>query len=308
MYHTELSRKGPGLLLRDIARGTDEQVAAVVAVIAEAAPDVIVLAGIDWDLEARALSALQARLAEVGHPLPHAFTARPNRAIDTGLDLNGNGRLGEPEDAQGYGEFTGMDGLAVLSRFPVLSGQVVDASRMLWSDLPGALLPWPGQPDGVEDIVRLSTTNHWLVPVETGAGRLTIGTFFAASPVFDGPEDRNGRRNHDEIMFWSLLLDGRTDLPAPDGLVIAGQVNLDPDRSEGRREAIRTLLDRPEVTDPLPRQVTVDWQRDDLEPMRVSYVLPTSAWRVTDAGIIGPTDLSKTASRHRLVWVDVERR
>ena len=22
-------------------------------------------------------------------------------------------------------------------------------------------------------------------------------------PVFDGPEDRNGRRNHDEIRFWA---------------------------------------------------------------------------------------------------------
>ncbi len=26
-------------------------------------------------------------------------------------------------------------------------------------------------------------------------------------PAFDGPEDRNGRRNHDEIRFWNDYLD-----------------------------------------------------------------------------------------------------
>lgn len=319
VYHTELSRDGPGLLYRDIMRGEDAQVAAVVDVIAGATPDVIVLRGIDWDLDGLALSALAEDLAEAGLDLPHRFATRPNQGIPTGLDIDGNGRTGDPEDAQSYGRFSGQDGLAVLSRWPIAMDEVMDFSQMLWSDLPGALLPWPGQPDGIGEVLRLSSTAHWLLPIDTaGHGRLWLGVFAATSPVFDGPEDRNGRRNHDEVRFWTLLLDGALPVPAPDGLIIAGHANLDPDRGEGRREAIAALLTHPDLHDPRPEgaagTLTVDWRRDDLDRMRISYVLPSQDWRVLDAGVIWPEpDTAEavtvdTASRHRLVWVDVTRK
>ena len=54
-YNTELSRKGPGLLLRDIASGKDPQVIAVLNVIKHAQPDVIALQGFDYDLTNLAL-------------------------------------------------------------------------------------------------------------------------------------------------------------------------------------------------------------------------------------------------------------
>lgn len=319
VFHTELSRDGPGLLYRDIARGEDAQVAAVVDVIASAAPDVIVLRGIDWDLDGLALSALAAELAEAGLDLPFRFAARPNRGIPTGLDIDGNGRTGDPEDAQSYGLFVGQEGLAVLSRWPIAAGEAHDFTQMLWADLPGALLPWPGQPDGTAEVLRLSSTAHWLLPIDTpDHGRLWLGAFAATTPVFDGPEDRNGRRNHDELRFWQLLLDGALPTPAPEGLILAGHANLDPDRGEGRREAIRALLSHPELQDPQPRgaadTLTVDWKRDDLERMRISYVLPSQDWRILDAGVVWPpagtpeAETADTASRHRLVWVDVVRR
>ena len=31
-------------------------------------------------------------------------------------------------------------------------------------------------------------------------------------PVFDGPEDRNGRRNHDEAALWTAWLDGAQEI------------------------------------------------------------------------------------------------
>ena len=314
VYHTELSRDGPGLLLRDIDRGQDAQVRAVIDVIAGAAPDILVLWSIDWDHDRRALTALADALAEAGLDLPYRHAAQPNRGLPTGLDLDGNGRSGDPEDAQGYALFTGQSGLAVLSRWPIGDGH--DFSDMLWRDLPGALLPWPGAPEGVRDVLRLSSTAHWLLPIEAADERpLWLGAFAATTPVFDGPADRNGRRNHDEIAFWSHLLDGNLPVPAPPGLIIAGHANLDPDRGEGRREAIRSLIDDPRLQDPFPPgTLTVDWKRDDLPPMRLSYVLPTQAWNVVASGVIWPDpgdpalQTVETASRHRLVWVDVERR
>ncbi len=314
-FHTELSRDGPGLLLRDIERAKDDQVKAVLDVITRAAPHVVVLAGIDWDLDNRAALAFQSALAANGLELPHVFSGAPNRGVDTGLDLDGNGRLGEPRDAHGYGEFTGQNGLAVLSRWPILTPEVEDFSEALWADQPDALLPYDGQPDGLNETLRLSSTNHWLVPIDTAAhGELMLGTFFATTPVFDGPEDRNGRRNHDEVAFWTNLLANR-DMP---NIVIAGHTNLDPERGDGRRVAIQNLIRDRQLQDPAPTgaagTATVDWRRDDLPHMRVSYVLPGTSWQVVQSGVWWPetgtedVDLADAASRHRLVWMDLEHR
>ena len=105
-FNTELFRKGPGLLLRDIHRGEDEQIHAVLEVIVAAAPDVLALQGIDWDLDGAALTAFAQALRAKGLDLPHRFAARPNSGMATDLDLDGDGRRGGPGDAQGFGNFT----------------------------------------------------------------------------------------------------------------------------------------------------------------------------------------------------------
>jgi len=56
--------------------------------------------------------------------------------------------------------------------------------------------------------MRLSSKSHWDVPVNTPNGPLHIYASHPTPPVFDGPEDRNGLRNADEIRFWSLYLNG----------------------------------------------------------------------------------------------------
>ncbi len=313
-YHTELYRDGPGLLLRDIQRGKDPQVQAVTAVIAAAAPDVIALASIDWDHEGHALSALQTALAEAGHAMPYHFAAQPNRGIRTGLDLNGNGQTHDAEDAHGFAAFTGQHGLAVLSRWPIDAARVRNDSALLWADLPDASLPYPDQPEALARTLRLSTTAHWLVPMRTpGDQQLWLGTYYATTPVFDGPEDRNGRRNRDETAYWLRLLEGGLPPQAPEGLVIAGHANLDAKRGDGDGATMEALLAHPRMKDPDAHsgQATVDWRRDDLENMRVSYVLPDTSWRIINAGIVTPdaglasADVIDRASRHRLVWVDL---
>lgn len=321
-FNTELQRKGPGLLLRDILRGEDAQIDAVIEVIAANAPDILALQGFDWDYDTAALSAFGARLAARGLDYPHGFAARPNAGMATDLDLDGDGRLGGPGDAQGFGYFTGQGGIAVLSRYPIARGEVREFSALLWRDLPGALLPV--HPNGVPypspealAVQRLSSTGHWAVPIDLpDGGRLVLLTFQAGPPVFDGPEDRNGRRNHDEVVFWRHFLDGAFG-PAPDGrFVLAGGANLDPKDSDGRREAIRALLADPRLQDPAPASGggddptdTVDWPK--VGQLRVDYVLPSADLNVTGAGVYWPApgepghDAASTASRHRLVWVDL---
>ncbi len=318
-FNTELQRDGPGLLLRDILRN-DAQVHAVVGVVAEAAPDIIALQGIDWDYDNRAIAALADLLAQAGQQYPFHFAGPPNSGLMTRLDLDGDGKRGGPGDAQGWGRFTGQRGMAVLSKFPIMQEEVRDFSHLLWKDVPGATLPVR---DGVpfpsaeaQAQQRLSSTAHWIVPVDTPLGRLNLMTFHATPPVFDGPEDRNGLRNRDEIRFWSVLLSGELG-PAPtDRFVLAGDANLDPTHGEGHKDAIQALLRHPLVQDPEPRDgtaadTTVSWKA--VGDRRVDYLLPSADWTVVNAGIYWadsdgtPHPAARKASRHRLVWADLSR-
>jgi hypothetical protein len=319
-FHTELARAGPGLLLRDIQRG-DAQVAAVVAVIAHADADVLLLMSIDYDLDGVALSALAERLAQAGMDYPHRFALRPNTGMPTGLDMDGNGRLGEARDAQGFGFFSGNGGMAILSRLPIDTAGVRDFSALLWRDLPGGL----SQTEAA--VQRLSTTGHWDVPLSLPqGGALHLLAWHATPPVFDGAEDRNGRRNHDETAFWLRLLEGALPSPPPPApFVLIGTPNLDPMDGDGRREAIGALLASTKIQDPLPKGTGSPPQpQQNGDPaldtatfgagagaLRVDMILPSAELVVSASGVIWPPDddpfatTVTLASRHRLVWVDL---
>jgi len=329
-FHADLARKGPGLLLRDILKG-DEQVEAVAEVIARVRPDLLLLLDVDFDLEERALAALTARVAAAGHRFEHVFTRRPNSGRATDLDLDGDGRRGGAGDAQGFGRFAGEGGMAVLSRWPI--GEVTDLSGLIWGELPWAMYPEvdkrPFPSPEAKAVQRLSSVGHWVVPVETPGGQVTLAAFHATPPVFDGPEDRNGKRNHDEIMLWRHWMDGALG-PAPDGrFIILGDANLDPVDGEGLKQAIVGLLGDVRLQDPKPTSAgaiaeanpehkgnpaldTVNWPGPDPGNLRVDYVLPSADLRVRAAGVFWPAPgedghaLAREASRHRLVWVDLD--
>lgn len=310
LFHTELERDGPGLLYRDILkRQKDTQLAA--SRIAKAHADVIILLGIDYDYHGLAIQALAAEVAQVGGPVYSTrFALRPNSGVSTGLDLDGDGRTGEPEDAQGYGSFSGRGGMAILSRWPVDVENVENYSAHLWAGFEWSTLPRAnGQlfpSTKVYDHLRLSTTGHWIVPLLLPDGqRVRIAAYHATPPVFDGPEDRNGLRNADETLFWVHHLNTHPD----ERLIITGGANLDPERSEGRRSAIRALLEHPYIQDPFSSDsLTVDWSDIGLGRMRTDYILPTHQWGVLGLGTIWPQSASDQESRHALIWVDLEMR
>ena len=78
--------------------------------IRELSPDILLLTDIDFDHSAAALTALSQALI---NPYPYQFTTRPNAGVQTGLDLDANGYLGDARDAMGYGRFLGDGGLAI---------------------------------------------------------------------------------------------------------------------------------------------------------------------------------------------------
>jgi hypothetical protein len=335
-WNVELQRRGPGLLLGDILSGEDPQIAAIAAVMAEISPDAILLTSFDYDREGRALAALAEVLAEAGAPYPHRFAFPPNTGRASGLDLDGDGELGGPGDAQGFGYFAGQGGMAILSRLPIAADEARDFSGLLWRDLPGALLSEAGLSPEALAAQRLSTTGHWAVPLNLpDGGRFTLFAWHATPPVFDGPEDRNGRRNHDEAAFWLALLDGRlAEKPPAPPFVILGDANLDAADGDGRPEALSALLAHPLLQDPRPESAggaaaaaqggpnarhegdpaldTADWRDEGGSGnLRVDYVLPSRDLAVAGAGVFWPepgtplAEAAEAASRHKLVWVDL---
>lgn len=312
-------------MLRDLA-GQDAQAEAAVRVLAALGADVIVLTGVDYDAGLVALTMLQDRLAAAGAAYAHRFALAPNTGVPTGQDIDANGRTADPRDAQGWGRFPGAGGMAVLSRLPIDEAAVRDFSAFLWADLPGALVP-PDWPPATRQIQRLSTTAHWEVPLILPDGRsLRLLAFHATPPVFDGPEDRNGRRNHDESAFWLRLLDGALPFSPPAlPFAVIGTAGLDPVDGDGRPDALRALLGHPRLTDPRPAAARFTQDADQRgDPardtalyggraggLRVDYVLPSADLTVAGSGILTAAagsalaaDLA-TASRHRPVWVDI---
>lgn len=321
-WNVGLDRTGPGLLVQDLAKGEDPQIAAMVRVLVDLDADVLLLTAVDYDRGGVALRLLAEDLAAAGVEYPHRFAFRPNTGTQTGMDVDGNGRTGDPRDAQGFGLFSGQGGMAILSRLPLDEAAARDFSGFLWRDLPGGLSRDPPDLTGVQ---RLATTGFWDVPVLTGAGPLHLLAWHATPPVFDGPEDRNGRRNHDEALFWTQFLDGALPMAPPEGpLVVIGDGNLDPADGDGLREGIGALLAHPALRDPAPKGGhgrvepghagdpaldTVIY--DDLGGLRLDYVLPSALLEVTGAGVLWPAESDPlwpdlvAASRHFPVWIDI---
>lgn len=332
-FAAPLSRDGPGLLLRDILRGEDEQLAAIAGVIRQADPDILVLTNFDHDAGGTALSAFCAML-DIG--LDHRLALRPNSGLATGVDLDGNGRPGEARDAMGYGRFAGDGGLAILSRHAFGPGPVQDLSDLLWRDLPDATLPLrngaPFPSPEAQAIQRLSSTAHWIVPVDLPGGPLTLMAWSATPPAFDGPERANILRNRDELLLWSHVLDGKIAGGSPDRFVVIGNANLDPVDGGGETAAMAAFLADPRLIDTRPASAggavdadpdhrgdpaldTADWPDGAPGNLRVSYILPSAELGVRDAGVFwpAPDDPGRAligadglaAGPHRLVWVDL---
>lgn len=191
--------------------------------------------------------------------------------------------------------------MALLSRFPIQTDSAQDFTETLWRDLPEALRPesegkvFPSEEAWV--VQRLSSVGHWIVSVETPLGPVQILAAHPTPPIYDGPEDRNGKRNHDEARLWSLLLNGwkGTEITRP---ILLTEAGIDPARPDHRPEALRALLTGP-LRDQGPPDPTVTWGKSG--PARSTLIATNPAFTATASGILSNPE----ASRHALVWADL---
>ena len=342
-FNASLNRNNAGDLVRDLSTPGNAQAAAVAETIQRTAPDVLLINEFDYVEGGQAAELFRDNYLEVGHngappvDYPYYFVAPVNTGVPTGFDLNNNGVVGEPgtqaggDDSFGFGFFPGQYGMVVYSKYPIATDDVRTFQHFLWKDMPGAKLPrYPVT--GVSwyspaelDVFRLSSKSHWDVPIKF-PGRKPVHFLVShpTPPTFDGAEDRNGTRNHDEIRFWADYVSGGAtasyiydDAGGTGGLgrgqdfVIAGDQNADPFDGDSVAQAINQLLDHPRVKDPHPTSAgaveqallqgganllhkgppaedTADFADFGLTGpgnLRVDYVLPSERLTPLDSGV-----------------------
>ena len=344
-FNASLSPFGGPSLEERLATPDDPQAKAIAEIIQRADPDVLLLNEFDF-IENEGSDSLALRrflenyLAVSQHgaapiAFDYVFLAPSNTGVPSGFDLDNDGAVGGGNDAFGFGLYPGHFAMVLLSKYPILEDQARTFQSFLWKDMPRALLPDdPATPERRDwytpeelEVVRLSSKSHWDVPIDIDGRTVHALVSHPTPPVFDGPEDRNGTRNHDEIRFWSdyvLPLRGRyiyDDQGRRGGLrflepfVVMGDLNADPFDGDSTGDAAQQILRNPLVqrratpeseggveAAELQGGANADHRGDpafdtadfgDAAPspgnLRVDYVLPSLHLKIKRSGVFWPT-------------------
>jgi hypothetical protein len=276
---------------------------------------------------------------------PYFYYSTVNTGSPSPYDLDNDGiASGVGADAWAFGFYPGQYGMLLLSKYPIAHEKVRTFQQFKWKDMPGFLptlkadgSPWYSEQAWQE--FPLSSKSHWDIPLLVNGKTVHVLASHPTPPVFDGPENRNGIRNHDEIRFWIDYLTpakagyiyddkGQTGgLAEGNSFVLLGDQNASADgEGDALGDAIVKLVSHPRINNsqvpqskggaehspdnPLARFHTAAWR------MRADYVLPSkSGFAIKDSGVFWPEKADAlyplvgsrgASSDHRLVWVTVE--
>ena len=338
-------------LQSNLRGGEHKQIKNITDIIQRTRPDIVLLNEFDYSKQSATdvqkfikhyLTLSQANNKPIDYP--YFYSAPVNTGVDSGLDLDKDGiASGTKGDAFGFGLFPGHYGMLVLSKYPIQFDQIRTFQHFLWKDMPDNLMATIKDENGklyysqqAQQILRLSSKSHWDIPIKIGNQTIHLLASHPTPPVFDGPENRNGKRNHDEIRFWTDYLSGSEQSAyiyddnqkragfKGEHFVIAGDLNASPDEGDGIKGGIKGLLEHSLVNDlivpqseggsvhtpdnPYSAQHTAEWA------MRADYVLPSTSLNVTGSGVFWPKPDDflfrlikdrQSSSDHRLVWIDI---
>jgi hypothetical protein len=341
-FNASLTGNNSGELIRELATEKSIKAGAVAEIIRTVKPDILLINEFDYDSNGIAISYFITNylLKESDGISPaqyqYRFQGTVNTGVQSGFDLDNNGTIGEPSDAYGFGKHPGQYGMVLLSKYPIEIADIRTFQKFLWKDMPGALLPDDPTTEKISDwyneselnAFRLSSKSHWDIPVNINGKIVHVLASHPTPPVFDGPEDRNGRRNNDEIRFWidyitpesgKYIYDDKGTfggLAAGESFVIMGDLNADPCDGDSSGSAIKQLLRHSSVNStPVPEsrgaveasnrqggnnlkqkgkpsEDTADFgdYGKSSGNMRVDYVLPSHNLKILKAAVFWPEE------------------
>lgn len=345
-YVSKGSPLGPQVLVKELASGSNPQIKNIAAILQQVRPDILLLNEFDY-IENPAegvqqfLTQYLSKPQHGGKPLdyPYFYYQTVNTGQPSGFDLNNDGKIAGGEDTWGFGQYPGQYGMLVLSRYPIDAAKARTFQHFKWKDLPGHKVTKKADgsawfsPAAFEQM-PLSSKSHWDLPLNIEGKPLHLLISHPTPPVFDGPENRNGNRNHDEVKFWVDYLSGDADYIYDDKggrggyqaqapFIVMGDQNSSPDEGDAHRDAILALVNHPKIqSEPVPQSAggaahTPDNPRAKFHTagwrMRADYVLPSKhGLQVKSSGVFWPAqgealyeavESRGASSDHRLVWV-----
>ena len=359
-FNASLNRSMAGELVANLSNPTADTVQVrqaknVAEVIQRIRPDVLLIN--EFDFAPAAVGLFRDNFLKVSQngaaPIdyPYSFIAPSNTGVATGFDLNNFGGVvttpgapGYGDDSFGFGAFPGQFGMVVYSKYPIDHGAVRTFQLFRWKDMPGNLIPTPFYSPEEVAILRLSSKSHWDVPIDLGNKTVHFLVSHPTPPVFDGPEDRNGRRNFDEIRLWAdyitpaksgYIYDDagvRGGLKPGELFVIAGDQNSDPLDGDSIPGSIQQLLNHPLINTKStpqsagaieaaavqgranlthrsdPRFDTADFNDAAPGNLRADYVLPRVNLKIVNSGVFWPVlsdPLSRLTGVFSFDWIAV---
>ena len=274
-YNASLNRNVAGQLIQDLATPNNAQAAAVAEIIQRERPDVLLINEFDFDAGGVALARFQDNYLSVPHngaaaiDYPYAYTAPSNTGIASGFDLNNFGGVVTTPGAtatattpSASAHSRGSSGWRS-TRCTPSTRQRSGRSRTSSGRTCRARcnrMPQPAWYSAEEQaVLPVSSKSHWDLPIQIGKRTVHFLTSHPTPPVFDGAEDRNGRRNFDEIRLWADYITPGAGgyiyddagvhggLAAGESFVIAGDQNSDPLDGDSIPGAIQQLIENPGV-------------------------------------------------------------
>jgi|688.fasta_scaffold01020_31 endonuclease/exonuclease/phosphatase family metal-dependent hydrolase len=348
-FNTAFSRDEAGALLKEL-HSESLQARRIAGIIRTVQPDIVLLNEFDYAADQASIRLFLSKYLEapdgIGPSIryPHYYAAPVNTGEPSGLDLDQNGSTNDPNDAFGFGRYPGHYGMVLLSKDPIDTDAIRTFQKFLWHTLPNSVNPvnpthkQAFYSDEVWRKLRLSSKSHWDVPIRTPLGTLHLLCSHPTPPAFDGPEDRNGKRNHDEIRLWKEYIENPTatflvddqgqqgGLSSEKSFIIAGDLNADPLDGDDEGQAIRQLLQSKRVNASQtpaalggketaliqankntshrgnPEEDTSDFNDRNPGNLRVDYVLPSSNLQIVQAGVFWPN--SKRIQKIDPKWLE----
>lgn len=349
-YAQEGETPSRNMLISRLATGRHPQIRNIAEIIQRVRPDILLLNEFDYVENPRQgverfIYDYLAKSQNQAEPIhyPHYFYQTVNTGQPSPFDLNNDGKKeGVGADAFGFGYYPGHYGMVILSKYPIARDKIRTFQHFRWKDMPEArkpLDPATGQPwfnQQEWDKYRLSSKSHWDVPVLVKEKWVHILAAHPTPPVFDGEEDRNGKRNYDEVRLWadyltpgkdSYIYDDdkrRKGLGEDKRFVIVGDLNASAEEGGANKDTMVQLLQHPRVNDPRPtsKGAIEDKPENPHAPrhtahwgMRADYALPSRyGFDIVDKGVFWPEkahplyrliENREASSDHRLVWVEL---